>query len=138
MLYGITILYMIGAFSFEEFHPFSNFPMYSQLPNWSYVFFFVDENNKLIPCSKLNFTGGRLGHLFYKIAESEQIKVGYGVESKAELTLIGSKMVNEVLKHNNHGIAFKHLKLVRKHFFYEANDNKINAVEKLMYEKSLE
>ena len=136
LLYGVTALYIAGAFAFKEFHPFSHFPMYNQLPNWSYVFYFTDEKGKLIPCEKLNYSGGSLGHLFYNIAEEEKIEIGNGMENEAELKIIGSKMMDEVLKVNPDSNKRRSIKLMRKHFFYEGKN--INTKEKLMYEKSME
>jgi hypothetical protein len=131
LLYGVTALYMGGAFAFKEFHPFSHFPMYNQLPNWSYVFYFTDKNDSLIPCKKLNFTGGSLGHLYYNIAADQKIKYGNGMESEKELKIIGAKMLEEVMKQKPDSNKIDTIKLMRKHFFYIGN--KINTEDKLMF-----
>lgn len=134
LLYGIATLYMLGAFAFGEFHPFSSFPMYNQLPNWSYVFYFTDEQDQLIPGKNLNITGGQLGHLYYNIASAQNIETGNGLENDSSLNLIGQIMLEEVMKYNPNFIV--RIKLKRK-YFYLSND-KINVKENLMYENKLE
>lgn len=134
LLYGITALYMLGAFAFGEFHPFSHFPMYNQLPNWSYVFYFTDEQDKLIPSENLNITGDQLGHLYYNIASAQKIETGNGLENDSALHLIGQIMFDEVMKHNTGFNA--RIKLKRKYFYF--NNDKINVKEHVMYEKGLE
>ncbi len=134
LLYGVALFYMVGGLILGEFHPFSKFPMYNQLPNWSYVFYYTDENNVIIPCDTFNFSGAGLGHLFYNIAESEGIKFGNGMERDDELEKIGSLMYIETTKQSSYLTNIKTVKLWRKYFYFEGD--KINMSEKLIYEKN--
>ncbi len=136
LLYGITLFYIAGGYIFQEFHPFSKFPMYNQLPNWSYVFYYTDTKNNIIPCDAINFSGAALGHLFYNIAESENIKFGGGMESDDELERIGKQMYVETTKQSNYLNKVKTVKLWRKHFSFEGDE--INVKDKLIYEKNNE
>lgn len=134
--YGIALFYMLGAYLLGEFHPFSHFPMYNSIPNWSYVFYFVDEHNRLIPCDKLNTDGGVLGHLYANIAEYNKIPYGSGTESKQQLNLIGEQITEQTLAKVKVPLAAKKLKLVRVYYHFKEG----NLVPKLqcMYEKTLE
>lgn len=133
LLLGVAIAYVVASLCINEFHPFSRYPMYNQFPNWSYAFYLTDEDNKLIPAQKLNITGGGIGHLYYSIAQHKKIKVGYGMEEKKDLAILGNAMINELLKRNPKQTEFKKLKLYREYFYY-CGDSIINT-KTLMYEQ---
>jgi hypothetical protein len=133
VVYGITIFYIAAGLTLGEFHPFSKFPMYNQLPNWSYIFYYTDENNTIIPCDTFNFSGAALGHLYYNIAESKNIKFGNGMESDDELEEIGRLMYIETTKQSKYLNNIKTVKLWRKYFYFEREEIKVK--EKLIYEK---
>lgn len=134
--YGIALFYMLGAYVLGEFHPFSHFPMYNSIPNWSYVFYFVDEHNQLIPCDKLNTDGGVLGHQYSTIAEYNKIPYGSGTESTEQLNLIGEKITQQTLAKIKKPLTAKKIKLVR--VYYHFNDAKLVSKLQCMYEKTLE
>lgn len=134
--YGIAVFYIAGAYLVGEFHPFSHFPMYNNLPNWSYVFYFVDENNKLIPCDKLNTDGGSLGHLYSTIAEYNKIPYGSGMETPQQLELIGEKITQQTLAKSKPPYSFKKIKLVR--VYYHFNQDKLISKINCIYEKNLD
>lgn len=134
--YGIAFFYIAGAYLFGEFNPFSHFPMYNNLPNWSYVFYFVDENNKLIPCNKLNTDGGVLGHLYSTIAEYNRIPYGSGTETPEQLELIGEKITHQTLAKSKPPYLFKKIKLVR--VYYHFNQDKLISKINCIYEKNLD
>lgn len=134
--YGIAFFYIACAYLFGEFHPFSHFPMYNNLPNWSYVFYFVDENNKLLPCKELNTNGGILGHLYSTIAEYNKITYGSGLETPEQLELIGEKITKQTLAKCKPPYSFKKIKLIR--VYYHFNHDKLISKLNCIYEKSLE
>ncbi len=133
----IVLIYLIGVLSFGEAHPFSKFPMYSSFANWSYVFYITDFNDSLIPCKKLNTTGGKLGHNFYAICNKKNIEYGDGMESNADLKKVGFEMMQLILnKPQNSQIRTKKIKLWRT-YYYLKNDSMLQK-NKLMYESNME
>ncbi len=136
LLYGVFISYLVGGLTIGEFHPFSRYPMYNNLPNWSYVFYFVDEQNKLVPAKRFGVNGGTLGHLFSTIAEHHKIGYGNGSESKLELTFIGEKMMNQIIPNNHQIKDLKKIKLIR--IYYRIDENKSIKNITCMYEKNVE
>ena len=73
--FGVALLYIIGVLLFNETHPFSRFPMYSNFPNWSYSFYLTDEANEIIPFSSLETTGSSVGHLYGSV--SDELNIPY-------------------------------------------------------------
>jgi hypothetical protein len=132
----MAFLYILGAYVCEEFHPFSHFPMYNSIPNWSYAFYFVDENNSLITCNRLNTRGGKLGHLYSTIAEYNKVPFGSGTESPQQLKLIGEKMTQQILTNVQHPLKVKKIKLVR--VYYHFNQDKLVSKLQCIYEKTME
>ena len=43
----IVLIYFIGVIIFGEAHPFSKFSMYNSFADYSYVFYFTDNENKM-------------------------------------------------------------------------------------------
>lgn len=136
LLFSVFLLYLLGGLIIGEYHPFSSFPMYNNFPNWSYVFYYVDENNMLIPCNKLKINGGNLGHLYATIAEYNKIPTGNGTETPEQLKLIGNQITQQILNQNGEPIPYKKIKLVR--IYYHFSNNQIVSERTYMYEKSLE
>lgn len=133
--YGIALFYILGAFVFGEHYPFSHFPMYNSIPNWSYAFYFVDENNKLITCESLNTGGGKLGHMYSSIAEHNNLSVGAGIENKQQLRFIGEKVTQQTLNHAIHIPKVRRLKLIRVFYYY--NNDSITTKLQCIYEKNM-
>ncbi len=134
--FGIAIVFISGTFLVGEFHPFSHFYMYNNFPNWSYVFYFTEENGKLIPAKELNTDGIKLGYLFYTVAQNQHIPYGNGIESKKQLNSISKKMMEEVLSGASIRNKTKKIKLVRT--FYSFQNNSIQKQSDIMYEKEFE
>lgn len=130
--YLIAGLYLFGVLVFGEIHPFSTYPMYNSFPNWSYTFYFTDENNKLIPSSELNLTTGDINHKFYAICLHHGIDYGNGIESSASLYQIGEQMTHMILDPNVK-YKFQTIRLHRIYFKYE-NDTIIQQ-DTVIYEK---
>lgn len=88
--FGVLFL----TFLIREFYPFSRYPMYDNFPNWSYTFYFEDEagNNlkKILPMSHGAFT-----HLYFTECQNKCVPCGYGLETSAELELIGGKITKQ-------------------------------------------
>jgi hypothetical protein len=129
----IALTYFIGVMIFGEAHPFCKFSMYSSFADYSYVFYFTDNENKMIKCTDLNTTGTNLAHMYTTICEKNDFKHGHGMESDSVLHEIGKQMLNIIrinnlkLTHNN-----KKVKINRMYFYYEGKDIKCKKQE--MYE----
>lgn len=135
--YGVFILYGIGYLVFGETHPFSRYPMYSSFPNWSYVFYITDRDDKIIPFEEINTHGAEVSHLYYLLSEDLQILYGDFIESEENLDIIGTRML-EILKRQK-DFDHPYLKLYRRGFYLE-NDS-ILRIDQLMttieYEDSI-
>lgn len=129
----IVIVYAIGVIVFGEAHPFSRFTMYSSFADYSYVFYFSDENNRLIKCPDLNTTGTNMAHLYTTICERNSFNHGHGMESDSVLKVIGKQML-DIIKMSNLNIHHGNLKvkLNRLYFYYEGKT--IKCKQQLMYE----
>lgn len=66
--------YMLLSFVFKEHQPFSMLPMYSNLNNKTYVFYFT-KNDILIPISDINqkTNGASLSHYYYNISDYKSL-----------------------------------------------------------------
>lgn len=128
----IAGIYLVGFLILGEVHPFSAYPMYNSFPNWSYTFYFTDENDSLIPSNEFDLSSGAINHKFYAICEDERINYGYGRESKSELFSIGKKMTEMIIP-----VAKKKdltiVKLHRIHFKYVKD--KVVKIDRVIYEK---
>lgn len=133
----IALIYLIGVLIFGEAHPFSKFPMYSSFANWAYVFYVTDFNDSLIPCKKLNTTGGKLGHNFYAICNKKNIEYGDGMESNADLKKVGSEMMQLLLKKPENSKKSKEKLKLWRTYYYLKNDSMLQK-NKLMYESNME
>lgn len=134
--YGVGLLYLILSLLIGEFHPFSNFPMYNNFPNWSYVFYLQDENGNLFPSRLLKIDGGQLGHLYASTAQDKNISYGNGMESKQELTLIGNSILTQVFSLHKPPKGVKKISLLRDYYFFQ--NQTVNKKTTLMYEMVLE
>lgn len=116
-----------------EWHPFSRFPMYNSLPNWSYAFYITDTQNNIIPAVSLNTNAGELSHLFGSICQSYQIKYGDGCETKNQLRLVGNN-IYKILQNDKRNIDLlkKGIKIHRIYFFYKSNH--IQSISEIIYE----
>lgn len=135
-LYGVFVTYLVGSLIIGEFHPFSRYPMYNNLPNWSYAFYFADEHNRLIPGKQIKVYGGELGHLYSAIAQQHSIAFGEGKETDKQLHFIGKIITEHALRKNKETFVSKRIKLIR--VYYRLSDNQIITQTTCMYEKSLE
>lgn len=122
--YGVFLLYGIGYLVFGETHPFSRYPMYSSFPNWSYVFYITDKEDKIIPFENINIHGAEVSHLYYLLSEDLQILCGDFQESEEDLDILGTRMI-EILKIQK-GFDYPYLKLYRGGFYLE-NDSIIRT-----------
>jgi hypothetical protein len=129
----VVYIYIIGVFVFGEAHPFSMLTMYSSFPNYSYVFFFTDDKNKIIKSSELNAITSNLGHMYATVCEKNKFSYGHGLESDSVLHEVGKQMLN-IIKINNSKLIHnnKKVKLNRMYFYYEGNIIKCKKQE--MYE----
>ena len=126
--FGVFVLYGIGYLIFGEIHPFSRYPMYSSFPNWSYVFYITDKHDKIIPFETMNIYGAEVSHLYYFISEDLQILCGNFQESKEDLDLLGTKMIEIIKVQTDFDHPF--IKLYRCGYYLE-NDS-IIRIDQLM------
>ncbi|MEY2922141.1 MAG: hypothetical protein RL108_763 [Bacteroidota bacterium] len=129
--FGLGLIYLICSLIIGEFHPFSRFPMYNSFPNWSYVFYYTDNNGKLITAKRLQTNTGYLAHTFYTACETLDIEYGNGIETKQDLNQLGREITNQVNQQIKLPIA-KKVKLHRLFFFKKAN--KIFKNDVIIYE----
>jgi hypothetical protein len=132
----IMVIYLIGVFIFDNAHPFSKFTMYNSFADYSYVFYFTDDKNKMIKCTDLNITGTNMAHLYTTICEKNNFSHGHGMESDSVLQVVGKQML-EIIKISNKNKTHGNLtvKLNRLYFFYEGK--KIQCKQQLMNEATL-
>jgi hypothetical protein len=128
------VFYCLGFVILRETHPFSRFPMYSSFPNWSYLFYFSDGENELIPSDKFSVNAGHVAHFYYSFASANDIVCGNFSETAEDLHTIGKAIVSNYvdsaqIKYN----SIEGLKLHRVGFLYQ-NDS-IKIIDELMYEK---
>lgn len=128
----IAGIYLAGFLIFGEVHPFSSYPMYNSFPNWSYTFYFTDENDSLIPSHVFDINSGDISHKFYAICEDEKINYGNGVESEEELFHIGKKMTEMILQEKS-TYQYQKIQLHRRYYKYE--NRKVVQDNIVMYEK---
>lgn len=134
----VAVLYLLGSLLLDEVHPFSKYPMYNSFPNWSYVFFLTDKNDKLIPCQNLEIKSGKMGHMFYSVCSFKNIPVGDGLETPQQLDEAGKDMMDLILKNDLDKLKkYGTIKLNR--FFFHYNDsNNIMQTRQVMHERNVE
>ena len=128
----IAGIYLLGFLILGEVHPFSSYPMYNSFPNWSYTFYFTDENDSLIPSDEFDLSSGAINHKFYAICKSERINYGHGKESKSELFSIGEKMTEMIIPAAKK-MDLSIVRLHRIHFKYVKG--KVVKIDRVIYEK---
>jgi hypothetical protein len=115
----VFVLYVLLGLLIGEHHPFSRFPMYDNLPNWSHSFEVQDTSGNLIPCTSLHIKGGNLNHWYGHFCEQQQIDYGYWYETSAEEEIIGRLIANRVKQINPDLESFQ---IIKKHYFHIGND----------------
>lgn len=133
----VAIFYILGSFLFKEIHPFSFFPMYNSFPNWSYVFYLSDSQNKPISSKEFNSHSCDMAHIFYSICQAKHIKYGNGMESTNQLSSVGNEIVDLILKNKLDTPGKYHtIKLHRIYFYYW--NNTIKTKNEVICERVLE
>lgn len=113
--YNIYFSTILITFIAGEFYPFSFYPMYNHFPNWSYTFYFEDENNNNIK-HFLVVSHGSLSHLFYSACQRQEISYGYGQETDDELQSVGERISRQALYWSEiEKAGFSDVKLYRIH-----------------------
>lgn len=128
----IAGIYLLGFVILGEVHPFSSYPMYNSFPNWSYTFYFTDENDSLIPSDEFDLSSHAINHIFYALCEDERINYGHGRESKSELFSVGEKMTEMVIPAAKK-MDLSTVKLHRIYFKYVKD--KVVKIDRVIYEK---
>ena len=134
----LLLIYVLGVLALGETHPFSQYPMYNSFPNWSYVFFFTDKNQNLIPCNHIGTTGGELAHKFYSIMENSGYSYGYEQEDPNHLKEVGAIIVDQLdfKAVINNNIPEDSAHLVR--ICYKFKGDSIKSSKQIIYAFSLE
>jgi hypothetical protein len=128
--YFAALFFVVGAFLFGEFYPFTKFPMYSSFPNYSYVFYLTNKKGDFIPLNRYNTYGGAFSHVFFSTANDMNIQNGYGKETAVELNRIGEKMMHHLEIGSKKGLS--DIQIHRLHFFHQGA--KIIKKDKVIYE----
>lgn len=110
----VFFLYVILGILIGEHHPFSRFPMYDNLPNWSHSFEVQDTLGNLIPCKSLHMNGGNLNHWYGHFCEQHHIDYGNWYESPAQEKLVGN-LIAKRIKQLNPGLTS--FQIIKKHYF---------------------
>lgn len=130
---GVASLYIILSICFGEWHPFSKFPMYSSLPNWSYSFYITSLNNKLIPTVAFHTNSGELGHMYGGICEKYKIAYGDGAETKEQLKFIGESLFKTIANDPRNKVLVKNGIIIHRIYFFFSKGT-VHSVDDIMYE----
>jgi hypothetical protein len=93
----IFVPYVFLSALIGEFHPFTRVPMYSQLPNWAYVFYLTDDDGNVLYIHQyFPFTRhtGAVAHFFYSYCNEHKIPYGDRRESPEQLEEAGNAMLD--------------------------------------------
>lgn len=118
------------GFTFNT-HPFSNFPMYTAFPNWSYVFILEDMHGNILPLKEYtNYTEGDISDLYYNYMIQRKVQYG-GVENKEIAEQAAKEIINSlVFNKKTDGVRFVRL-------YYRVENKKIIETKDVLYEKPL-
>lgn len=128
----IFIFVAVIALGFKfNTHPFSNFPMYTSFPNWSYVFTLEDMDGNVLPLKEYtNYTEGDISDLYYNYMIQRKVRYG-GVESQEIAEQAAKEIINSlVLNRETKGV-----RLVR--LYYRVENKRIVETKEVLYEKPL-
>lgn len=110
----IFVMYVILGLLIGEHHPFSRFPMYDNIPNWSHSFEVQDTSGNLIPCKSLHMNGSNLNHWYGHFCEQQQISYGFWQETSKQEELVGLLMAKRLRQLNPNQ---SHFQIIKKHYF---------------------
>jgi hypothetical protein len=138
--YSIFIAYVLICLVIgTEFHPFSNFPMYSSFPNSAYVFFLKNEQDKIVPLHQYFNQAkntGYLAHIFYSSFKYHRYVNASDYDNPVYLKTAGKEMMHVILKdENTTALDFDSLKLYRRNYYLKSDSIKYQDV--LIYEQGI-
>lgn len=120
--WAIFVCYIILSLQIGEMQPFTKVPMYDSFPNWSYIFYLRDENEKIIfPRKEIHhpIDIGAIAHIFYSYCNEKEMKYGYGEEDPQQLLEAGDFIIQKIKDEwPNRGPRPKEIYLVRRHIYY--------------------
>ncbi|MES2690361.1 MAG: hypothetical protein V4658_08160 [Bacteroidota bacterium] len=109
--------------------------MYSNFPNWAYVFYLTNQHDSVIPAQSLQFSSNQLGHMYYGICKKNGIPVGDGKETAQALSKAGEEILRLIAERNKERSPLhKTIKLKRKFFSLNA-DSTLNCIITTLGEK---
>lgn len=89
--------YIIITLLVGEWHPFSNFPMYNNFPNWAYVFYVTDSSGKVLYNEEYFDKGsGSVAHMYYAACQHRNIKYGDDMETTSEMQILGNDILDQI------------------------------------------
>jgi hypothetical protein len=122
-------VFLFGGIFFAERYPFTRFPMYNEFPNYSYVFYISDLNNKPLALAKLGIGGGELAHNYFAIANARQFPNGKNLETSQHLRQIGYEMARIIRqKKPNFKVPFQ----IHRLYFYKSK-NQLKRQDRVIY-----
>ena len=138
--YFLLVFYVVASTLIgKEFHPFSQFPMYSSFPNYSYVLFLKNERDDVIPFEKYfsrEKQVGQIVHVFYSYFNYHNYNCGFGKEDPAHLKGAGKEIMGLILKdEDTDKFNFDTLRLYRR--YYYLTGDKINYRDDLIYAQAI-
>lgn len=114
IFFSIILISMIV----REFYPFSLYPMYNNFPNWSYTFYFTDENDQSLSyCLKDRHEN--ISHIYFAEFYNKGWKVGEGHENEKHLNIVGKNIIEKSIdfkRIKESGINEIRLKRINNHF----------------------
>lgn len=126
--FPIYIGVILITFLVKEIYPFSFYPMYNNFPNWSYTFFFEDENRKNLK-EFLPISHGALSHLYYTECDKQKIEHGNGLESTEDLEIIGKNITQQAIDFKSlQATSIRQVKLRRIYNYIEKNEMKSDTI----------
>jgi hypothetical protein len=137
--YFLLIIYIVVCTLIgKEFHPFSQFPMYSSFPNYSYTFSLKNERGELVPFRKhfTSLNSGFIAHRYSTFFNHHGYLTGCGLEDSLHLNQAGKELMGMILQDRlTHPFDFDTLYLCRRYYYLK--DNVINYQDDLMYAQAV-
>ena len=134
----IFLGFIILSWIIGEKHPFSRVPMYDKLPNWAYIFYLKDNNNRILFTREYyssNLSTHDLGHVFYSYCQSKHIDYGFGNESQEELQVVGNFMLDNTTDKLTLKKDIDTIYLIRKYIFINSSGEITENDERISFRK---
>lgn len=128
-MYFIFVIYICLSWLFNEFQPFSKYPMYSALGKKSYVFLLRDSKGRMIPLHNFFFvTGNGLGHLYFSLCNAQHLDA-MGNDLNGIKAVIGKEMFEYLSANRKAYLPEDTASLNRICFYFDKGEMKNDEVQ---------